>query len=165
LSTPSDPSGSKRAQLREAVIAASRENSTTAVFFHTALAEQVGLGATEAKALFILGSRGPLTAGEIARETGLTTASVTNLLDRLESKGCVRRVRDTRDRRRVIVEPDESWLAALAGVFDTLREAVAPLLDAYTDEQLAAIADFLTRAARLSRAAIAAGTLRKPPAG
>jgi len=161
LSTPSSKSKNKREKLLAAVIAASRESSTTAVFFHTALAEQVGLGATEAKTLFILSSRGPLTAGEIAKETGLTTASVTSLLDRLESKGCVRRVRDTQDRRRVIVEPNELWLAELAGVFDTLQEAFAPLLDAYNDEQLTAIADFLIRAARLSRAAIADGTLRK----
>lgn len=164
MSTPSGQSDSKRAQLLAAAMAASRESSTTAVFFHTALAEQVGLGATEAKTLFILGSRGPLTAGEIAKETGLTTASVTSLLDRLESKGCVRRVRDTRDRRRVIVEPNESWLTELAGVFDTLQEAFAPLLEVYTNEELAAIADFLTRAARLSRTAIAEGTLRKPAA-
>ncbi|HEX6607139.1 MAG TPA: MarR family winged helix-turn-helix transcriptional regulator [Chloroflexia bacterium] len=164
MSTPSGKSDSKRAQLLAAAMAASRESSTTAVFFHTALAEQVGLGATEAKTLFILGSRGPLTAGEIAKETGLTTASVTSLLDRLESKGCVRRVRDTRDRRRVIVEPNESWLTELAGVFDTLQEAFAPLLEVYTNEELAAIADFLTRAARLSRTAIAEGTLRKPAA-
>jgi DNA-binding MarR family transcriptional regulator len=73
-------------------------------------------------------------------------------------------VRDTQDRRRVIVEPNESWLAELAGVFDTLQEAFAPLLDAYNDEQLVAIADFLSRAARLSRAAIVDGTRRKPDA-
>jgi hypothetical protein len=38
----------------------------------------------------------PLGAGDIARHSALATASVTNLLDRLEQKGFVRRVRDTR---------------------------------------------------------------------
>src|SRR6266496_4020277 len=58
---------------------------------HTIIAERVGLGATETKTLFILSSQGALTAGEIAQYTGLTTSSVTSLIDRLESKGFVKR--------------------------------------------------------------------------
>ena len=64
-----------REQLLNTVIQASRENSTIAVFFHTAIAEQVGLGATDEKTLFILQRYGSLTAGEIAQHTSLTTAS------------------------------------------------------------------------------------------
>src|SRR2546430_13083206 len=83
---------SKREDLVEAVINASRESSTTAVFFHTSVAERVGLGATETKTLFLLSRLGPLTAGEIAHHTGLTTPSLTSLIDRLESKGFVQRI-------------------------------------------------------------------------
>jgi DNA-binding MarR family transcriptional regulator len=144
-----------RKELIEAVFQASRESSTTAVFFHTAIAERVGLGPTEEKTLFILASHGPLTAGEIAQQTGLTTPSVTNLIDRLEKKGFVRRIHDSKDRRRVIVEPDEERLAELGRLFSSWQDSFGELLNNYTDEQLAAIADFLTRAAQYSRQTVA----------
>jgi DNA-binding MarR family transcriptional regulator len=57
-----------------------------AVFFHSVISEQIGMGPTDEKTMLIL-SGGPLTAGEIAKHTGLTTASVTSLIDRLEAKG------------------------------------------------------------------------------
>lgn len=106
-------------------------------------------------------SGGPLTAGEIAQHTGLTTASVTSLIDRLERKGFVRRVRDTKDRRRVIVEPSEEGLAQFARLFDSVQESFADLLEPYSDEQLVTITDFLKRSARYSRDAITRLSRRK----
>jgi len=144
-----------REELIDAVLAASRESSTLAVFFHASMAERVGLGATEEKTLSLLGKLGPLTAGEIASQTGLTTPSVTGLLDRLESKEMVRRVRDPHDRRRVIVEPNPERFAELDQAFSSLQESFRALLVIYSDEQLATIADFLTRAARRSQEFIA----------
>ena len=144
-----------RKQLLAAVIQASSENSTTAVFMHTIIAERVGLGATETKTLFILSSHGALTAGEIAQYTGLTTSSVTNLIDRLESKGFVKRMRDTHDRRRVIVERNEDRLSDLDQVFHSLQEKFMDFLETYSDDQLATIADFVTQATRRSQEFIA----------
>jgi DNA-binding MarR family transcriptional regulator len=150
-----------REDLIEAVLAASRESSTLAVFFHASMAEHVGLGATEEKTLALLSQRGPLTAGEIASHTGLTTPSVTGLLDRLESKRMVRRVRDPHDRRRVIVEPNLERLAELDRAFSSLQETFRELLAIYSDEQLATIADYLTRAARRSQEFIASQSSRR----
>lgn len=141
-----------KADLRSAVMQASAENSTLAVFFHAAIADEVGLGATDQKTLFLLRGLGPLTAGEIAQHTGLTTASVTNLIDRLEHKGFVRRVRDTADRRRVIVEPVAARLAELDRTFGQIQTSFDSLLDTFSDEQLATIVDFLHRANAYSRA-------------
>src|SRR5258707_6833532 len=103
MSSHRPSSSSKREDLVEAVINASRESSTTAVFFHTSIAERGGLGATETKTLFLLSRLGPLTAGEIAHHTGVTTPSVTSLLDPLETQGFARPVPDAHDSRRVIV--------------------------------------------------------------
>lgn len=147
-----------REDLIEAVLAASRESSTLAVFFHASMAERVGLGATEEKTLALLSRLGPLTAGEIASHTGLTTPSVTGLLDRLEEKVMVRRVRDPHDRRRVIVEPNQERLAELEHVFSSLQESFRTFLELYSDEQLVTIADFLTRAARRSQEFITSQT-------
>ena len=143
-----------REQLRNAVIQASRENSTVTVFFHTAIAEQFGLGATDEKTLFILQRYGSLTAGEIAQHTGLTTASVTNLIDRLERKGFVQRVRDTADRRRVIVQPNPARMAEFDRIFSAIQVSFGPLLDSYSDAELAVIADFIARATHYARETI-----------
>src|SRR6266480_5003094 len=144
MSSHRPSSSSKREDLVEAVINASRESSTTAVFFHTSVAERVGLGATETKTLFLLSRLGPLTAGEIAHHTGLTTPSVTSLIDRLESKGFVQRIRDTRDRRRVIVERNEERLAELNGLFNSLQENFRDFLETYFVFNHATTTDFFT---------------------
>jgi DNA-binding MarR family transcriptional regulator len=125
------------------------------VFFHAAIAEQVGLGPTDEKTLFLLRGLGSLTAGEIAQHTGLTTASVTNLIDRLERKGFVQRVRDSSDRRRVIVQPNDARLAELDQIFNRAVGTFDSVLDTYDDAQLATIADFLDRATEYSRNVIA----------
>jgi DNA-binding MarR family transcriptional regulator len=46
---------------------------------------------------------GPLTVGEQAGHLRLSKASASELVDRLEAKGLVERMRDDRDRRRVFV--------------------------------------------------------------
>jgi DNA-binding MarR family transcriptional regulator len=50
------------------------------------------------------GAGEPLSASEIAERLFVTGASVTSLVDTLEKRGLVRRTRDARDRRLVLVE-------------------------------------------------------------
>src|ERR1700684_1456860 len=71
-----------------------------------AAADRIGINATDLNCLNILSFSGQLTAGELARGTGLTTASITGVVDRLEDAGFVRRERDATDRRRVVVHLD-----------------------------------------------------------
>ena len=84
-------------------------------------------------------------AGEIAERTGLATASVTALVDRLEQRGFVRRVRDPKDRRRVIVEPVPEGVAKFAPFFESPRQSLSRLFSHYTPKELGVILDFLTR--------------------
>lgn len=93
----------------------------------------------------LLERAGPLTAGEIADRTGLATPSVTALVDRLERRGFVRRVRDPSDRRRVIVEPSAEGVAKIAPLFELPKRSLARLYANYTAEELEVILDFLTR--------------------
>jgi DNA-binding MarR family transcriptional regulator len=55
-----------------------------------------------------LAEAGPLSVGDQARHHGLSRATATELIDRLEGKGLVARVRDGRDRRRVFVSLTEA---------------------------------------------------------
>jgi DNA-binding MarR family transcriptional regulator len=82
-----------------------RELSTITVLFHSRVAEQMGLSGTDHKCLeLVIQAREPLTAGRIAQLSGLSTGAVTGVIDRLEQRGFVRRVRDPHDRRKVLVE-------------------------------------------------------------
>src|SRR5687767_13752894 len=95
----------KRKHILEELALVGREHSDATVLFHSIIASQLDLHPTDYKALGMLERLGALSAGDIAKHTGLATASVTNLIDRLENKGFVRRVRDADDRRRVLIEP------------------------------------------------------------
>src|SRR6185312_5639482 len=89
---------------------------------------------------------GPLTAGEMARRAGLTTASMTGVIDRLEAAGFVRRTRDPADRRRVVVEfRAEEAGPTVAAVFLPLLRSWRELMDGYGERDLRLIADFLGR--------------------
>ena len=142
---------SSRKELIEAAMHAGREGSAASVMLHSVIAAQVGLGATDQKTFDTLLRLGPLTAGEIAKHTGLTSASVTSLIDRLEDKGFIRRERDTRDRRQVVVHPKRERLADFGGYFESFLTDLYKLLDRYSDEELSAITDFVIRSAELSR--------------
>ena len=72
--------------------------------FNEGLAKKLKLSRTDMRCLDLIGRLGPLTAGRLAEESGLTTGAVTFILDRLEEAGMVTRRRDTEDRRRVWVE-------------------------------------------------------------
>jgi DNA-binding MarR family transcriptional regulator len=75
-----------------------------------------------------LSASGPLTVGELAVHLGLRRNSVSELLQRLETKGLVARIRDERDERRVLV-----WLTeAGRSVVSRIRQPAAPDLIAQT---------------------------------
>jgi hypothetical protein len=75
----------------------------------------------------------------------LAAASVTNLIDRLEQKGFVRRARDPKDRRSIIVEPTKEGIAQFVPFFAATRNAVARMWTHYDDQELTVILDFLRR--------------------
>jgi DNA-binding MarR family transcriptional regulator len=122
-----------------------RENSDATVLFHATVATRLGLHPTDYKALGILERLGAMSAGDLARQSGLATASVTNLIDRLEEKGFVQRVRDDKDRRRVVVEPVRDRIGGGRELFASTIESLAQLFKRYSDRELAVIADFLDR--------------------
>jgi DNA-binding MarR family transcriptional regulator len=72
--------------------------------FDEVACQKLGINRTDLRCLNIVDNEGPMTAGRLAELSGLTTAAVTAVLDRLERAGYARRVRDQEDRRQVIVE-------------------------------------------------------------
>lgn len=143
----------QREALLEAVYATGRELSTAAIMFHTALSELRGLSATEGKAIDILLRHGPMTAGEFGEHSGLAPASVTGLMQRLESKGVARRIKHGEDKRKVLIELVGDQVAAAAPYFTDFMGGMAVLLEGYSDDELRIIADYSSKAARVQQEA------------
>lgn len=67
------------------------------------LADATGLSASQLTILQILTQRAETTAGAIAASADFSQATITALLDKLETRGLVTRRRDEQDRRRIWV--------------------------------------------------------------
>lgn len=106
-------------------------------------ADRIGINATDLNCLNLVALTGHMTAGELARATGLSTASITGVLDRLEEGGFVRRVRDPHDRRRVIVElAGGPGLREVGTTFGPLVKAWRATAAEYSDDELRLLLEF-----------------------
>jgi DNA-binding MarR family transcriptional regulator len=137
----------QRAELLGALDRAMRQVSARSVLFSHAVAERSGVNSTDMECLDLLILMGPMPAGQLAELTGLTTGAITGVIDRLERAGYARRENDPNDRRRVIVQPVREKAEGEIGRFYTsLTHAMAELYACYSDEELALVVDFATRA-------------------
>ena len=124
--------------------------------FDDAAAEYARLNRTDARVIDIVQRAGQITAGQLAKEARLTSGAVTAVVDRLENAGLVRRVRDTTDRRRVLVEITPKVEELMAPVFGPVAEEGYRTMSRYSDEQVELLLDFLD----LSREFLARHTAR-----
>lgn len=68
------------------------------------LMQQAGLTGPQLLVLQALGQCEEMTAGELAREVNLSQGTVTSILDRLEKRVLIERIRSHTDRRKVYVK-------------------------------------------------------------
>jgi len=98
------------------------------------LMQRYGLTGPQLIVLHTLIRKGTDTSGGLSRSVGLSPATMTGILDRLEAKGLVTRTRKKTDRRSVALIPTER-----------AREVVAaelPMMDPRLSERLAGLSDF-----------------------
>ena len=133
-----------RPELEEAVRTGLRAFIARATVFNYQVAEHTGLNPTDLQFLGLLQLHGPLSAGALARATGLTTSATTTVIDRLERSGFATREHDTADRRRVIVRLNqEAHDAKILPLYAAKAPGAASVLAGFSDEQLATVAAFL----------------------
>jgi DNA-binding MarR family transcriptional regulator len=142
---------------KEEIVHAVREKftemSTETILFHQALADVLDFHITDHRCMHFLHSYGAMPAGRLAELTGLTTAAVTGIIDRLEEAGYVRRVNDPNDRRRTIVEPvrNKKLEKMLGAIFTPFHEKMDTLLSSYSDSELAFLLEVITKSIELTR--------------
>jgi DNA-binding MarR family transcriptional regulator len=124
--------------------------------FDSTVMDRAGINRTDWRCLDILGTRGPMTAGQLAQAVRLTTGAVTGVLDRLEAAGLVRRIRDTEDRRKVIVEITDELARLGAPVYGPL---IADAAEAHAVFDAAEL-ELITRFIRIERDLLARHTDR-----
>ena len=122
------------------------------VFLHQAIAQKVGLNATDTRCLDLINSHseGMATAGRLADLTGLTTGAITHILDRLEKRGIIERVRDSQDRRRVFIRVRGERVKPLLPKYEALGKAYTTLIEHYSDTELMVIAGYMEKMSEMT---------------
>ena len=147
----SDPSKQTKPELIEEVIAAHRAEQSAVDAFDAAAADHLGVNATDLRVMDILTQHEPLTPGELAERTRLTSGAVTAVLDRMEEAGYVRRRHDTADRRRVLVEVSPLAWQRCEEIWGPMAADGQRLMSGYTREELLLILDYLRKGTELNR--------------
>jgi DNA-binding MarR family transcriptional regulator len=111
--------------------------------FDNLAAQRLGVNATDLNCLDIVQRVGSLTAGQLAAETGLTTGAVTAVIDRLEDRGYVHRIRDEADRRRVMIEPTAKLEREAWEIWRPMKGGWDALMRAHTNDQLTFLLEFM----------------------
>lgn len=144
-----------RDQLLLAGAAAYRRYVSAEVLHGLATAEAAGLNATDFFCLNLLSLSGPLTAGQLAQQTGLTTGATTRMIDRLERGGLVRRGRNAADRRQVIVEVcHHDRRDEIGAALEPARSRMQAVFQRYTAQEVRVLVDYFIRAAPALLAAV-----------
>jgi len=140
---------SKQELLDELIHAARAREAATDAFDEVAC-EKLDVNRTDLRCLNIVQNQGPMPAGRLAELSGLTTAAVTSVLDRLERAGYARRVRNDRDRRQVIVELTPLVEERAEQIWGPVAKDASRNLGRMSAEQLRLVTEFFRLGAELS---------------
>jgi DNA-binding MarR family transcriptional regulator len=149
---PAPGASAERQRLENEFLLAMRRAGSIMQLLGQVSAERIGINVTDLNCLNIVALTGPMTAGDLAKATGLTTASITGVVDRLAEAGYVTRERDPADRRRVVVRlVTERAVSDIATVFQPMVAAWQQMAEGYSDEELELIMRFYGQMAEVIR--------------
>lgn len=133
-----------RERFERYVIIAQRFGART-VMFQEAAARHLDLTATQLECFQLVRHEGPLTASELARETGLTQASLSVIVDKLVAGAFLSREQDRTDRRRWLLRVHPDAIARVDAVYVTHASRTTTLLDDYSNDELDVALCFIQR--------------------
>jgi DNA-binding MarR family transcriptional regulator len=126
--------------LRDLVTAAERERLRMA-------RETLGVGVNEIQACAFIAESGPRTPSELAERLQITTASVTELVDRLQRDDPVSRLPHPTDRRKLLVTLTPDGARKTARVHERLDTIMSRCTTDLTIAERGAVLNFLRNAA------------------
>lgn len=121
--------------------------------YRQAAAARLGVGVTEATVMGELLHRGPLTPSALGVRVGLTSPSVTGLVDRMEAAGVAVRVPNPADRRSVLVGLTDVGHHAITRAFADFADDVQGAVERSGAAHVRELAELLGRVADALRAA------------
>ena len=127
-----------------------REMAAQTMVTSQIVAGHFGLHTTDLRVLDIIFMRGQVLAGELATATGLSSGSVTALVDRLVNAGYVERRDDATDRRKVWVRSRNRAIEPIKEMFMPSQQRMYKLWHTFTASELDTIASFLERTTNLA---------------
>jgi DNA-binding MarR family transcriptional regulator len=116
------------------------------------LSRELEVSLRDLAALHHLVGRPPLGPAELARRLGMSTASATVLVDRLERAGYLRRRPDPEDRRRVVLDVTDATATRSLAAVTPLTRAVTAIGDRLDERDRDAVAGYLTEVVAAIRA-------------
>ncbi len=99
-----------------------------------------GVSMSNLHVLSMLERHGEMAMSRVAEALDVSFSNATGLVDRMEERGIVERVRDSEDRRVVHVRLTDAGRAALADIEVFRDEAIGRILDQLDSAQLASLA-------------------------
>lgn len=112
-----------------------------------------GLTGPQLLIMQLIGSHGEITSSVIAREVSLSQATVTSILDRLERKGLLQRIRSTADKRKVIVSLTDEGESSLEAAPALLQDSFIRAFNLLEDWEQSLILSSLQRVSDMMNAA------------
>ena len=122
-----------------------RDLSNQIALLNHQVSMRVALKDVDLDCLDLISQHGPLTPSTIARRAGLHPATMTGILDRLESNGWIIRERDAGDRRAVLIRALPDRTNEIFSLYAGMDGSLDDICTGYDDSQLGLIADFLDR--------------------
>jgi DNA-binding MarR family transcriptional regulator len=117
--------------------------------YSSKLKVQYQLTAPQLICLTSIVANAPATATRVAKEVFLSTSTVVGILDRLEDRGLIRRLRDKNDRRIVNVQATSEGVNLVQSAPSALQDKLAMALYQLSESEQATIAKSLRRIANL----------------
>ncbi|MFW6749228.1 MarR family winged helix-turn-helix transcriptional regulator [Pseudomonas glycinae] len=118
----------------------------------------LGINQTDVAALEHLITDGPLPPTELASRLSVTTAGITQVIDRLERAGHVIRERQLNDKRRVLVCPVPESVAQAYRHIAPMLNGLSAVLGALDDRDRAVIETFLRQVIEVYRTTLPGST-------
>jgi DNA-binding MarR family transcriptional regulator len=128
-----------------------RINQNLNEVFDEAARSRLGVNATDLRCLDIIQRLDGVTAGELAREAGLTTGAVTSVIDRLERAGYAKREADPSDRRKVLVRMTPAAFEAVYSIWGPETREYMDQFSRLPREHLEAFVEFMREANEIQR--------------